>query len=418
MTAGFTEKHFLADRREIQKNKLKQNLIDSDAQVELRERRSAAPFVIAFIALIAVAALFFRYRQENMLASGYETVWDKETSGSGAALTFRGYCGFNGGIITYTKDGAEYTDENGNSVWQRSYQMNNPSCDVNGSFAVIFDRGGTQYDIFSVEQCTGTGNSVLPISLARVSGKGVVYTVQNDDDADYISVYKKDGTQIDLTVKSVVNGDGYPFDIAVSPDGSQLLTSYISVADGVVTESVVFRNFGEIGQNEDARRVVGGFMDEFEGHIVTMVGFSGETYAHAVYDGGIVFFSTKVLNSPEVIKNVEISEEMLAVASGESGVAVIVNSEGEEHPRKVIIFDNEGNISGSGGFDIPYEGFHFTGSNVIINSSDRILEYNLKGTLIADISFDGKLSYVSRTSKQREFITAESGKLCRIKGGY
>lgn len=408
----------MTDRREIQKNKLRQNLIDSDARVEVRERRSAAPFVIAFIVLIMVVAAFFHYRNESMLATSYEEAWNRETSGSGAALTFRGYCGFSGGIITYTKDGAEFTDENGNSVWQRSYQMNNPACDVNGSYAVIYDQGGTHLNIFSNEQCTGSGNTVLPLSLARVSGKGVVYTVQNDDDADFINVYRKDGAEIDLTVKSVVNGDGYPFDIAVSPEGSQLLTSYISVGDGVVTESVVFRNFGEVGQNEDARRVVGGFMDEFDGHIVTKVGFSGETYAHAFYDGGIVFFSTKVLNSPEVLKKVEIEEEILAVASCKSGIAVIVRTEDDDEPRKLMIFDNEGNVSGSAGFNIPFEGLEINDTNVIIYSTDRILGYNLRGHLTADINYEGILSFVCGTVKQREFIAAESGRLCRIKGGY
>lgn len=408
----------MTDRREIQKNKLRQNLIDSDASVEVRERRNAVPFAVLFTALVLAAAALFYYRNKTMLAASFETTWEKETSGSGSALTFRGYCGFSGGIITYTKDGAEYTDENGNSVWQRSYQMNNPDCDVNGTYAVIFDKGSTQFNIFSDEQCTGSGNAVLPISLARVSGKGVVYTVQNDEDADFISAYRKDGTVIDLTVKSVVNGDGYPFAIAVSPDGSQLLTSYISVGDGTVTESVVFRNFGEIGQNEDARRVVGGFMDEFEGHIVTEVGFAGESYAHAIYDGGIVFFSTKVLNSPEVIKKAEIEEEMLAVADGTSGVAVIVRTVDEENPRRLMIFDNEGNLTGNFGFDIPFEGFWFNGSNVIIYNTGRILEISSKGRLIADINYDGKLSFVCGTVKQREFIAAESGRLCRIKGGY
>lgn len=408
----------MTDRREIQKNKLRQNLIEPDTQVEIRQRHGAGPFIAAGIVLILAVAAFLAYRNESMLAASYDIVWEKDTSGSGTALTFRGYRAFSGGMITYTKDGAEFTDGKGNSVWQRSYQMNDPACDVNGQYAVIFDRGGTQFHIFSNEQCTGSGNTVLPVSAIRISGKGVIYTVQNDSDADFISAYRKDGTEIDLTVKSIVNGDGYPFDIAVSPDGSQLLTSYISVGDGTVTESVVFRNFGEVGQNEDARRVVGGFMEEFDGHIVTKVDFAGESFAHAFYDGGIVFFSTKVLNSPEVIKKVEINEEMLAVTSGDHGPAVIVRTENEDYPRKLILYDNEGNETGSAGLDIMFEGFESSDTGVIVYGSDRILCFNRKGNPTADITYNGKISFVCGTDKQREFITAESGRLCRIKGGY
>jgi len=404
------------NNRESQKRKLRRNMIDPDARVEVVERRPVPVFLILFLITAALIGVFLVYRNRTYTAKTATAVWEKEIGEGSAAAVFREYASFNGGVIMYTRDGAEYTDRTGRSVWQKSYQMNNPRIDVREKYAVVYDQGGTAACIFSDEQNTGNISTVMPISKMAVSGIGVTYAVENDDSADFLMVYRKDGSAIDLTVKSVMDGDGYPFDIAVSPDGSQLLTSYIAIADGTVKESVVFRNFGEVGQNADARRVVGGFMDEFDGHLVTKVGFSDDVYSHAFYDGGIVFFSTKVLNSPEIVGKVEIEEEMLSVADCSEGVAVVTDAAGEEEGKqKLRIFDNHGSETGSALFDLNYTGFQATDENIILYSADRILVYSHKGRLLADLNWDGRITGAAGTAKARELIVAESGRILYVK---
>jgi len=403
------------NRREIQKRKLRENVIDRNARVEVVERRPAPVILILLLITLALIGVFLIYRDRTYTAKRTSVVWEKDLGESSSAAVFRGYSAFCGGTIMYTKDGAEYTDRTGKSVWQKSYQMNDPCISVRGSYAAVYDRGGTAACIFSDEQNTGNIATVMPVSKIAVSGIGVTYAVENDDNADFLMVYRKDGSAVDLTVKSVMDGDGYPFDIAVSPDGSQLLTSYIAITDGAVRESVVFRNFGEIGQNADARRVVGGFIDEFDGHLVTKVGFSDDVFSHAFYDGGIVFFSTKVLNSPEIIRKVEIEEEILSVADCSRGVAVITGKADEDGKQKLRIFDNNGNETGSAVFDLNYSGFSANEKNIILYSSDRILVYSHKGRLLADLSWDGHISEVVGTEKTRELIVAESSRLVYVK---
>lgn len=389
-------------------------MIGPDSEVEIR--KPGKPALLVFVCVIVCGLLFAGIWYGKQLTGcpvNYSELWERELPGTGASLTFRGYSRFADGIITYTKDGAEYTDGSGNAIWQKSYQMNNPVCSVNGDYAVIIDRGGTAGCIFSAEQNTGNLSALLPVSEARVSGKGVVYAVQNDDGADFINVYRKDGSALDITVKSVIDGDGYPFSIDVDPTGSQLITSYVGLGDGAVTGSVVFRNFGEVGQNQDERRVVGGFIDEFEGHLVSKVSFADESHAHAFYDGGIVFFSTKVLNSPEILKNVRFEEEMVSVSDSASRTAVILS--GSTEKKRLEIYDNNGELTGSAEFDLSYNGFEVNDTNVILYSQDRILAYDFRGRLIADLSYNGSIASVTGTSRLREFIVAESGRLLRIK---
>ena len=50
----------------------------------------------------------------------------------------------------------------------------------------------------------------------------MVAAVLEDNDANYINLYKTDGTKI-YTVKTSLAGDGYPLDISISPDAAKLV---------------------------------------------------------------------------------------------------------------------------------------------------------------------------------------------------
>ena len=57
---------------------------------------------------------------------------------------------------------------------------------------------------------------------------------------------------------------------------------------------MIFYNLSEIGQNAGSNRVVGGFTDDFSGHLAGRVHFSDDTHAQAFYDGGIAFYLMEI----------------------------------------------------------------------------------------------------------------------------
>ncbi|MDO4488970.1 MAG: DUF5711 family protein [Eubacteriales bacterium] len=396
------------------KERLKQNVVGPDTRIERKPERSRLPLILIIAGVLAaVICILFVVRQRIYNAEGYGEVWSKDVGSVG--VTFRGYTAFNDGVIMYSKDGAEYIDRKGTSIWQRSYQMSDPVCEVCGKFAVVADKGGTSFYIFSDTGNTGDASTTMPISKVAVSEKGLVYAVLSDNDAGYIYAYRKDGTPIDISVKSVLNGDGYPYDIACSPSGEQLLTSYISINDSDVKESLVFRNFGTVGQENDAKRVVGGFMDEFEDHIVTDVAFANNEKSHAFYDGGIAFFSTKVLNSPELLSKVEIEETILSITDSTECTAIITEKSGNDSKKTLLIYDNNGIQTGMAEFNLNYTGFTAGKKNVVVYDQDDIFVYSLNGRRVATLSYDGKITSLSCTDGLREFIISESGRVVRIK---
>lgn len=128
-------------------------------------------------------------------------------------------------MIRYTKDGASYIDGAGKTVWTQSFEMKTPVINVNGDYGGDRRPAGNQLYICSTAGCTGRcqdpashykGGCVLP---------GITAAVVEDSSACYIFYFKKDGEELGINIKMLLSGDGYPVDIALSPDGKQIVRS-------------------------------------------------------------------------------------------------------------------------------------------------------------------------------------------------
>ena len=147
---------------------------------------------------------------------------------------------FGTNVLKYTKDGASYLDNRGRTVWTESYEMKSPIISVKGDYAAIADMQGNSIYICNTDGTLGQATTVLPISKVAVSGTGVTAAVLEDSTSSYITFFQKDGTSLDITVKTNMSGDGYPLDIALSDDGTQLMSSFVYLQGSELKNRVVF----------------------------------------------------------------------------------------------------------------------------------------------------------------------------------
>ena len=223
--------------------------------------------VLAVVAVLLGGAAFGIYYYDRYHSFyDYQVVWEKSLAEENQEAAVKGegsfceYVDFGDGVIKYTKDGASYIDGRGKTIWIQSYEMKSPFVSVNGEFAAIGDKQGNSIYICDRSGCQGQATTALPILSLSVSAKGVVASVQEDSKASYIYLYKKDGSALDIYVKSLLSGDGYPVDVSLSPGGTQWITSFMYLDQGMIKNKIVFYNFG-LGKN-DPKRVVGVFLPE------------------------------------------------------------------------------------------------------------------------------------------------------------
>ena len=285
--------------RENRKQELRRRVVDTKDLLQQQEaeqaqeqgkRRQRRRRILVFLAVVLVlgalvaGAVYMMKRPYTGCSQNWRNSFTGENGVSES--DYEDYEIFGDGFLKVTRDGATYIDSSGKTIWNQSYEMNSPYVSISGDYCAIADQGKTAIYIMNKTGTTGQAETNLPITKISVAGTGVTYALLEDSKASYITVFSKEGAALDISIKSVLDGDGYPVDIAVSPDGTELIASFASIENGTIQNKVIFYNLSEIGQNAGSNRVVGGFTDDFSGHLAGRVHFT-EVQRHRVlqYEG-------------------------------------------------------------------------------------------------------------------------------------
>lgn len=364
-------------------------------KAERRTRRKR--FRIALIIItIGVAAVFsVLFYKENHRYTGYSVVWEKEIPASESSFTE--YVKFGDNVLKYTKDGASYIDRSGNAVWSMSYQMKSPVCSVNGDFAVIGDQQGNDIYICDKSGCQGQATTLLPILRISVSAYGVTAALVEDSTASYVTFFKKDGTELDWAIKTVMSGNGYLMDVSLSPEGTQVMLSDVFLQDGTLKNRIVFYNFSEYGKSYPDR-LVGGF-DELGDNLCPRVRFLDEEHACAFADNQLLFFSLENVTSPQLAAQVSIAGEIQGIAYTDSYVAVVSNYPEGENDSLLNVYHSDGSLAFSKGFTYAWQRLDIDGDFVMLYNDSSCRIYSTSGKERFSGEFDFSVSKITRGSR-------------------
>ena len=255
-------------------------------EVKLRIRRHRirmGVLVLIVVALIVGAVLLAMHLLDGYTYSSYSITGSLNREDTASSQ----YIAYNGGYIKYSNDGASYYTDKGKAIWNQTYSMQKPQVKMCEDCVAIGDINGNTVYVFNKTGMLGKIDTSLVISQIEVASNGAVVAVLEDNEANYINMYSKEGTKI-YSIKTTVSGDGYPLDVSISNDATKLIASYVYVSGEDIKTNVVFYNFSEVGQNE-TERVVGGF-NHYNDTLVGDVQFLSNNIAVAVGEddlGGI-----------------------------------------------------------------------------------------------------------------------------------
>ena len=383
---GNTGKKSVEDEGESEEENVKSSL--------LKKKAVFLPLLFLVFFLAALLFYLFSIRKFTSLSVIWSTSFsDKESSAAS-------FYPFSEGVVKVSKDGASYIGKTGKPLWNQAFEMGEPVVSVNGDFMVIGEENGSKLFILSKEGPVGQGEAPLPIEKLSISAKGVVYALLKEEDGSFITVFSKEGKNLDIAIKSVMSGDGYPIDFSVSKDGEELLVAFSYLDKSALKSRVVFYNFSSLGKNVGANRVVGGFREHFAGKMVGRVHFFNNEESFAAYNGGFSFFSTRVKTSPEEKKNEEIPGMIRMISYNAENLAVLAdNTEDKEKGNyRLYLFRK----SGEKVFD---KAVSFMGTKMEV-SADKIFLYQEKNDKVYD--FGGRLRYNGETEEGLQYIRAAS----------
>ncbi len=349
-----------------------------------KKRRRYLGLGMAVLLLILAGAGGWFYYQQLHRYMGYETL--RVIPLNEGSLV--GYKSFGNNVLKYTRDGASYIDNRGENVWTESYEMKTPVVAVNGEYAAIADRQGNNIIICSTSGKVGQATTILPITRITVSSLGLVAAVVEDSTSSYIYFFRRDGSELKINVRTNMSGDGYPLDICLSRDGTQLMCSYVYLEAGEAKNRVVFYDFSEIGKNVPTR-LVGGFDKPFEDTVVPRVAYLKEPFSCAFSSNGPVFFSSRNLANPELLSQADVEGENISgIFYSEEYVGVIVWNNGGENEKRMEVFRADGSRILNKEFTYDYTGVDIDGDLIFLYNDNSCKIFNMAGVEKLNATFD------------------------------
>lgn len=282
-------------------------------------------------------------------------------------------------LLTYSKDGANCMDANGNLLWNMTFGMQNPMVSICRETAAFADYGASTIYVHTKDGISSEIDTSMPIRKVSVSEKGIVAAVLEDTKVTWIYLYDMNGSTI-AYFRTTMEKSGYPIDVDISPSGQLVCVSYYYLDSGEKRSSVAFYNFGEVGQNDIDNYVSGYNYDT----LVPYVEFLNNSSAVAVSTGRISSYDGD--QKPVSISEMLVEDEILSVYNNESNIAVIYGTSSGENKYRLEIYNAKGTLVSKKEFDFDYTGISF-GKDwyVLYGNTDMYV-----ATLSGDKRFEGK----------------------------
>ncbi|MBQ9766406.1 MAG: hypothetical protein IJW18_09450 [Lachnospiraceae bacterium] len=370
--------------REYQKNKLKnasKNIDNRHYTKKVIFHKGRKLFIIcALIAVVIFLIIGYSIYKKNRVYEDYDVLSISQITQNVDSK----YLKFNDKILRYGMDGIVCLDKNASKQWEISYQMKYPIVALCKNYGVVASQKGHEIYVFNQNGLAGSMVVDYPIVDISVAAQGAVAVSMEKDGINYLDIYEANGEK-KVASKTSLEGNGYPIDSRISPDGQKLMVSYLDIAEDTLASSVVFYNFSDVGEDY-IWNMVGVYDDYYEGTMIPYVEFVNDYTACAVGDNRITIFDMKEI--PEVVADIGYDGELAAFVGDESYIGLVFDNEEHGGLYRLEIYDIEGKKVLSYDIDMEYKEIQFVNEHVLVYNDNRCILLSMGGVEKFNYTFD------------------------------
>ena len=336
------------------------------------------------VGIVLLGALFLTgiyFYERRRTYTGYDVLTLTELSESGN-MTYMAYGDY---ILRYSMDGISCLDKNGTLIWGQAYEIKNPIIDICKDYVAVAAQKENTIYLFNQFGNQGIVTTDYPITSISVASQGVVAAVMEDSGMNYIKLYSKEGREL-IKFRTSLEKNGYPMAIDLSEDGRKMIMSSIDIAENELENSLVFYNFSEVGQNY-IEQLVGGYSKKELGDVlIPEVAFLDNTNICAFADNKLIFFQMKEI--PELIKIVEIQQEIHSVFYDEKNIGIVLNDVEIGGVYLLQIYNSAGDLTREISLEQDYKDISFAQDQVILYNDNSVCIYSLDGNKKFEYTFE------------------------------
>lgn len=366
-----------------------------------RIRPNRTMVILGVLIIAAVAGIVFVFNHVDQNYDVLSTVENEDTQSSE-------YIQMGDDLLKYGNESVSLLSQSGDTLWNQTYDMSDPAVSILEDTAAIYDRRGTSMYVVKIEGPVGPISTDFPIVKAEVTLSGSVAAILEDGEKTWVNYYSSDGSLI-VENQTRMENNGYPLDLAVSPDGAVIAVSYLIVDSGEISSHLVFYNFGQAGQGQ-VDNVVAEFT--YEDTVVPDLVYFSEGTCVAFRDDGFSVFQGG--DTPEESENTQIDTQMSSLFYNEEYFGIV--TEGEEESYLITLYGPEGRQRCSREFDMEYQNISVSGERIILWDGPQVEIYDLGGKLKfqGDVR-EGTVRNLFQMSRNRYLLISDEGiKMIRL----
>ena len=312
-------------------------------------------------------------------------------------------------ILYYTMDGAICMSDDGEKIWSQSYELKNPIVDICGKTAVIAENKGTKLYLVNDEEVIKTIDAGMPIKDFSVSETGLIAVVLEDDDVTWINLLDSQGEKV-ADFKTTMTESGYPIEIELSPQGTLMSVSFMTIDDLKIRSQVAFYNFGEVGQNK-SEMLVSAY--EYSDAIVPFIKFMDDINSFSIADNRLTAYEGEQI--PGHNGEMLISDKIQGVYSSDKNVGLLFYNQDEVGKYRFKIYDKKASLINEIVIDIDFNEIIMDKDNIIVYNNSEIGIWNINGRLVYEGEYAKNIDKLLVTSKSTKFVVITDETLEKIK---
>ena len=301
-----------------------------------------------------------------------------------------------GSIIVYSKDGISCINEKGTTLWNMTYEMQNPIVKRSSAYVGVGDYDGHIIQIVDNSGTVTEIDTTLPIRDFSVSKEGLIAAILEDTNNSWVNLYDVKGTKLG-EIKATMSKTGYPLSVSIS--GEVIAVSYLHVDSDIMKSGVTFYNFGGVGENV-TDKIVSSY--EYPNAVVPTVEFLSSDTLMAVADNRLMFYEGAKI--PKSTKDVLLNDNIIGVYHGTNYVCLVCYDSTGENKYRIDIYDTKGRKTGSYCYSMDFKDILVGNGVVLIYNEGQCIVIDINGNEKYNNMFEDQVEFIATTNSDKKYL--------------
>lgn len=349
---------------------------------KIHKRQSRKEWVKRIFIIVILLFVFAILYILNNSRCGYYIYKEETQTENNANIKYETFVD---GYIKYGQNGIEYQKTFGVAEWNIPVTFQNPFLvkaepyvllgDKNGNTLMLFDKNGKVRD-FTVR---------YPVVQASVSEQGTIQVILQGEGSNFIQLYDKEGNIV-ADMRSSVDETGYPLTAAISPDGTKLVVSYLSIDGMSAKTTLAFYDFSQ-QLKTDGVSLIGGF--DYEDFLIARLHFVDNKTVVAIGDTTTYYYN--IANEPEQTQEIAFEQNIQSIFIGEDYIGYVLdNSENpDEGKYRIRLYNKSGKKKLDTDIDMDYDSIEIRGKEIIAVQNNSCTILNTSGKILFQEELEG-----------------------------